>query len=304
MNLQQLRYFLETVETGSFTLAARRLHVAQPSLSQQVRALEAELGGELIERLPRALRLTAAGRAFMPKARAAVSAADDAAGLARRAIAAGPGSVCLAVTPAFAPQVVAEALERCAAVEGGQRDVCWHEFDSQARAEEKVADNGVGMVGLGVRPDGWSGPVLDLGSDDFVVATPLDDQLADQVEPVALGALRDRTWVGIDRDLDERSRVSAAYAAADFEPDERHRASRAAPALRLVAAGLGIALVPRAALVDGLRVAITELELPPRRDVVAFADQAWTASALDFLAALSAVMASPDSALRASVGAG
>ncbi len=61
MTLQQLRYLVAVVETGSFTAAARALHVAQPSLSQQIRALEAELGGALLDRLPRAVRLTAAG---------------------------------------------------------------------------------------------------------------------------------------------------------------------------------------------------------------------------------------------------
>ncbi len=290
MTLHQLRYFLATVDTGSFTLAARQLHIAQPSLSQQIRALEAELGGELVERLPRGLRLTAAGKAFLPKARAAVRAADEAAGLARRAIAAGPDSIGLSVAPAFAPHLIAEALVRCAA-DGTQRDVCWHEYDSQARAEQKVADDGVGTIGLGLRPADWTGPMLDLGQDDFVVAAPPDDELAGLEEPIALSALAERIWVGVDRDDDERDLVAAAYATAGFAPDERHVASRAAPALRLVAAGLGLALVPRAALVDGVRVAVVALERPPRRDLVAFTEQSWTPAAIEFLSALTTVMA-------------
>ncbi|HWM09710.1 MAG TPA: LysR family transcriptional regulator [Solirubrobacteraceae bacterium] len=291
MNLQQLRYFLEAADTGSFTLAARRLHVAQPSLSQQIRALEAELGGELIERLPRVLRLTAAGEAFLPKARAAVRAADDAAGLARRAIAAGPDNICLAVTPAIAPRLIAAALVRCAAGDGPQRDVCWRDYDSQARAEEKVANNGVGTVGLGVRPATWSGPVVALSHDDFVVAGPPEDELAGLHEPIALGALAERTWIGIEPEREGSDIVDAAYAAAGFLPREPHRAGSAATALQLVAAGLGLALVPRAALVDGSRVAVVELEQPPRRELVAFTDQPWTPAAIEFLTALTAVMA-------------
>src|SRR3982074_2992738 len=62
MNLRQLQYCVTVAETESFTKAARQLHVSQPGLSQQIRALEAELGGPLIERLTQGIRLTPAGR--------------------------------------------------------------------------------------------------------------------------------------------------------------------------------------------------------------------------------------------------
>jgi DNA-binding transcriptional LysR family regulator len=68
MTIQQLRYFLATVEHGSFTAAARSLFIAQPSLSEQVRQLEAELGVELFARAGRGIALTEAGRAFRPEA--------------------------------------------------------------------------------------------------------------------------------------------------------------------------------------------------------------------------------------------
>ena len=68
MKLRQITYLLAVVEEGSFTRAAERLSVAQPSLSQQVRALERELGGPLLERMPNGVQLTAAGRAFLPEA--------------------------------------------------------------------------------------------------------------------------------------------------------------------------------------------------------------------------------------------
>jgi DNA-binding transcriptional LysR family regulator len=68
MNLRQLRYFLAAAEHGSFTAAARSLYVAQPSLSEQVRQLEAELGVDLVARVGRGIVLTEAGRAFRPEA--------------------------------------------------------------------------------------------------------------------------------------------------------------------------------------------------------------------------------------------
>src|SRR3954471_18080188 len=63
MTLRQLEYLLAVAQTGSFTEAASRLHVSQPTLSQQIRALEAELGGPLLDRSPRSVALTTARRA-------------------------------------------------------------------------------------------------------------------------------------------------------------------------------------------------------------------------------------------------
>jgi DNA-binding transcriptional LysR family regulator len=78
MNLQQLRYFLAAAEHGSFTAAARSLYVAQPSLSEQVRQLEAELGVDLFARVGRGIVLTEAGRAFRPEAERVLAGVEQA----------------------------------------------------------------------------------------------------------------------------------------------------------------------------------------------------------------------------------
>ncbi|MGL6278151.1 MAG: LysR family transcriptional regulator [Gaiella sp.] len=78
MTLQQLRYFLAAVEHGSFTAAARSLFIAQPSLSEQIRQLEAELGVDLFARVGRGIALTAAGRAFRPEAERVLDGVDRA----------------------------------------------------------------------------------------------------------------------------------------------------------------------------------------------------------------------------------
>src|ERR1700730_1461036 len=70
MERQQLRYFCAIADTGSFSRAAQKTHVSQPSLSQQIRKLEDELGTRLFDRLGRTVELTELGRAFLPRARA------------------------------------------------------------------------------------------------------------------------------------------------------------------------------------------------------------------------------------------
>jgi LysR family carnitine catabolism transcriptional activator len=76
MDLQQMRYALAVVDTGTFTAAGRACHVAQPSLSQSVRNLERELGVDLFHRIGRRVVVTAAGHAFADSARLALRAAD------------------------------------------------------------------------------------------------------------------------------------------------------------------------------------------------------------------------------------
>ena len=80
MELRHLRYFVAVAEEGSLTVAAeRRLHTAQPSLSRQIRDLEYEVGVQLLSRSVRGIELTAAGRAFLDRARLALAEAEAAA---------------------------------------------------------------------------------------------------------------------------------------------------------------------------------------------------------------------------------
>src|SRR5205085_785689 len=78
MEIHQLRYFVAVAEEGSFSHAAEREHVSQPSLSQQIQKLEAELNQQLFDRLPRSVVLTEAGRCLLPYARQILSAIADA----------------------------------------------------------------------------------------------------------------------------------------------------------------------------------------------------------------------------------
>src|SRR4030088_3438435 len=78
VELQQLRYFVSVAETGKFTAAARDLHVAQPSVSKQVRKLESELGAALLERRRTGVALTDAGAILLPWAKRVLADLDGA----------------------------------------------------------------------------------------------------------------------------------------------------------------------------------------------------------------------------------
>src|SRR5262245_26825869 len=84
MELRHLRYFVVVAEELHFRRAAERLHMSQPPLSQQIRALEAEVGATLLLRNQRKVELTAAGAAFLERAREILAAVEDAALEARR----------------------------------------------------------------------------------------------------------------------------------------------------------------------------------------------------------------------------
>jgi LysR family hca operon transcriptional activator len=85
MELRHLRYFVAVAEEGSLTVAAeRRLFTAQPSLSRQLRDLEAEVGAQLFIRNSRGVELTKAGSAFLAHARRALESAAEAVAAARR----------------------------------------------------------------------------------------------------------------------------------------------------------------------------------------------------------------------------
>jgi LysR family hydrogen peroxide-inducible transcriptional activator len=106
MEFHQLRYVCAIAETGSFSRAAERCQVAQPSLSQQVLKLEEDLGAKLFDRLGRSVRLTEAGRAFMPHARSILSQMDAARSSVADKCADVRGSVAVGVIPTIAPYLL------------------------------------------------------------------------------------------------------------------------------------------------------------------------------------------------------
>src|SRR5689334_160012 len=98
MELRHLRYFIAVADAGTFTLAAERLRIQQPPLSQQIKALEKELGFALFQRVPKGVQLTVGGRVFLDEARAILASVDRAAHRAEAAAHGRTGKLSLGFT--------------------------------------------------------------------------------------------------------------------------------------------------------------------------------------------------------------
>jgi DNA-binding transcriptional LysR family regulator len=282
LNLRQLEYFTVIAEEGSFTRASERLLVAQPSLSQQIGALEAELGGRLLERLPRGVRLTMAGQSFLPEARAALAHANRARRSVRMAIGLESGQLQIATNTSTAAGVLPSVLRRWQEMHPGI-EVSLSEFLHRRLLEDAVS-NGDGDMAVGSPPAGWQGAIEALGWEEFVLVLPDGDPMLRR-RSVDLADLAERRWVHFARDHGLAELVDQRCAAAGFTPRVAVRTSQVLAAPLFAAAGLGPALVPDHIVPDAVR----ELARPakPRlvRQVVAFARD-WSPATRAFVDAL------------------
>jgi DNA-binding transcriptional LysR family regulator len=281
MNLRQLEYFVAIADEGSFTRGAERLFVAQPSLSQQIKSLELELGGQLLERLPNGVRLTAAGKAFLTDARLALAYATSAARSARSALGLEAGELEVATVTSVAFGVLPPAFELWH-TRYPDTTVVLREYQHR-RALDDAVRVGIGDIAVGPRPTHWTGPVIGLGWEEFVAVLPRSDPLAGRRRPVALEELADRAWVlfGPDHGLTEL--VLEACAGAGFGPRRTVQTGQVTAAAYLAAAGFGVALLPNNVVPNGLNAAVRSLKSPIVRELVAFARQKWTPFAQAFL---------------------
>jgi len=273
VNLRQLEYFVVIAQEGSFTRASERLLIAQPSLSQQIRALEAELGGTLLERLPRGVRLTMAGQNFLPEARAAVSHADRARRSARMALGLESGQLAIATNTSAAAGILPSVLTHWQALHPSI-EVSLSEYLHRRLLEEGVR-GGDGDMAVGSPPDSWEGPIEPLGWEEFVLVLPDGDPLL-RNRSIGLAELAERRWVHFAPSHGLAELVDMLCGAAGFTPRVAVRTSQVVAAPLFAAAGLGPALVPDNVVPDSAK----ELVRPARprlvRPVVAFTRREWS----------------------------
>jgi DNA-binding transcriptional LysR family regulator len=281
MNFRQLACFVAIADEGSFTRAARIIGIAQPSLSQHIRTLEEELNGRLLERLPRGVALTPAGRVLLPEARAAVRAVERARRGARSALALESGELEIATVLSMAvgllPRYIRVWHERYPAV-----GIRLHEFRHRSLLEDAV-EQGIADFAIGPLPvRAWEGPLMQIAWEEFVIVVPPSDPLAGR-DSIRLEELADREWVLYHQDHGLAGIVEEVCRRAGFSPRGSVRTSQAEGAARLASAGLGPALVPDNIVLPGIEGSV--LRLKPRliREVAAYARSEWSPTTAAFI---------------------
>ncbi|MBW6525748.1 LysR family transcriptional regulator [Sphingomonas sp. RHCKR7] len=244
MELRHLRYFLAVAEERHFTRAARRLGIAQPALSQQIKDLEREIGAALFHRVPHGAELTAAGASFLDRVRAVPRLVADAVEEARRAARGEIGSLRLGFTGSAAfnqrvPAAIRTFRRAFPAVE-----LTLREANSNALVDW-LREGALDLAFL--RPEGIARDGLTLHP---IAAEPLIAALAasrmPHAAPIRLAELAEDSFVMTPRALGPTlyDATVAACREAGFEPLPGQSAPQVASVLALVAAELGVALVP------------------------------------------------------------
>jgi DNA-binding transcriptional LysR family regulator len=281
MNVRQLACFVAVVEEGSFTRAARRIGITQPSLSQHVRALELELGGAVLERLPRGIAVTAAGRSLLPEARAALRAVERGRHAARAALALEAGELEIATVLSMAvgllPRYIRLWLQRHPHV-GIRLQEFRHRSLLEQAVEQGVADFAIGPLPLRA----WDGPLEQVSWEEFVVVAPPGDPLSVR-RTVRLEELADREWVLYHPDHGLAGILEEVCRRAGFSPRGTVRTSQAEGAARLASAGVGPALVPDNIVLPGIEGSVLRLDPPLIRDVAVYARTEWSITASAFV---------------------
>ncbi|PXY22957.1 LysR family transcriptional regulator [Prauserella muralis] len=242
MELRYLRAFLAVAEELHFGRAARRLRMAQPPLSQQIRQLEKELGVQLFERNTRSVRLTSAGEAFLGPARRVLDDLDLA---ARAAKAAGRGEYGR-VTVGFAGASSHESLPLLtravrAAHPGVELVLRGQTYANVALAHVADGSLDLGFVRLPVTQPNVAARVID--EEAMVCALPSDHPLARRAE-ITIGDLAQEPFVSFPANAGStvRDATVRACAEAGFTPRVVQEAPDSYTILALVAAGVGVTL--------------------------------------------------------------
>jgi len=244
MELTRLRSFVVLAERLHFGEAARLLHLSQPALSKQIRQLEDEIGAPLLDRGRHGAHLTEVGSVFVEEARKLVRQADAALEQGRRAARGEVGRLAIGFgfsTVTLVPRVISKFRLRRPGVEIELRDMSTPEQLEALRAGRMH----IGFVRLPTGRGLQQMPVLE---DRLVLASPTPDKKAGA--PGDLSGSKDSPFVMVRRglSLSLHEHIIRLCARSGFHPRVVQEANEFPTVLALVAAGLGVALVPESQL--------------------------------------------------------
>ena len=242
MELYQLGYFIEIARHRSFTRAAERLHMAQPALSQQMKNLEAELGTTLFIRGRKEVQLTAAGKAFLPRAEALLTQAEAAKAIVSDVAQLRGGNLIIAAIPSVSACLLPDVIRTFSRLHDKV------ELQLIEDSSERVAtsvESGLADIGFLQLPASKAAfEAQTIITEPFVLLVAKSHALAKQKE-VALRQLAAQSFIFYKG----RARDTALEACrkAGFEPRIACESGELETVRALVAAGLGLAIVPQLA---------------------------------------------------------
>ena len=242
MEIHQLRYFVAVAEEGSFSHAAEREHVSQPSLSQQIQKLEAELNQQLFDRLPRSVVLTEAGRSLLPYARQILTAIADA-GLSVAAI---EQEVAGRLSVGAIPSIAVYVLPRL--IGNFQRSYPKVTFELFEDITDKLAqrlEDGTLDIVLATSSD--NAPTLthySLGKEPLLMLLPQKHRLARR-KTIKWSDLASEKFLLLHEIHSLSIQVRQLLAANNLKPEVVLQGAQLVTIARMVAAGLGVTVIPQ-----------------------------------------------------------
>jgi LysR family transcriptional activator of glutamate synthase operon len=268
MEVRQLRYLVAIAEELSFTRAAAREHVAQPALSQQIKRLEEEVGLGLVERTTRSVALTDAGELLVARARRVLGELEAAVAELEALSGVYTGHVYVGVLHTMGPVDVSLVLalfrERHPGVELTVREQSSEELAEMVRDDEldlaflSVTES-VERKGLGLHQ---------LVSEELVLIVSLEHRFAGR-RRVRMAELAGEEFISYRAGARLRELLESAGRSEGFEPRVTLESNESGRIRRLVARGLGVAILPRSDVDrSGADVAVAVLVEPSlRRDI-------------------------------------
>jgi LysR family transcriptional regulator, transcription activator of glutamate synthase operon len=244
MELRQLRYLVALADEQSFTRAAEREHIAQPALSQQIQKLEQELGIPLVERTTRRVQITDAGNLLVARARRILTELESARQELDRVRGIQTGHVVVGAMNTMGPVDITLVLGRFHQLHP-RVELMVRESNSDELAEMLRVDAlDLAFLSVTERVESHGLALHQILMEELIVVLPIDHPLAGQDE-IRMVELSREDFISYREGARLRELLDGAGAEAGFEPRIILESNESRRIRRLVARGLGIAILPR-----------------------------------------------------------